>query len=76
METLLREFGPRIWRGEGPVVNFFNHILAWPIERAVVAHGETVAENGGAFVSRAFLWLEGGAATAKRRGDPSAPCAS
>jgi hypothetical protein len=32
-------------------------ILAWPIERVLIAHGEPVTANGAAFVSRAFAWL-------------------
>jgi Domain of unknown function (DUF4336) len=32
-------------------------ILAWPIEKAVMAHAEPVGENGHAFVKRAFSWL-------------------
>jgi hypothetical protein len=52
---------PREWRA-----SFFNRraardalekILAWPIERVLIAHGEPVTENGAAFVRRAFAWL-------------------
>ncbi|HEV7691912.1 MAG TPA: DUF4336 domain-containing protein [Hyphomonadaceae bacterium] len=32
-------------------------ILAWPIEKAVMAHAEPVRENGHAFIERAFRWL-------------------
>ena len=32
-------------------------ILAWPIERVVVAHGDCVETDGAAFVRRAFAWL-------------------
>jgi Domain of unknown function (DUF4336) len=32
-------------------------ILAWPIERVLVAHGECATANGAAFVRRAFGWL-------------------
>ncbi|HUJ86094.1 MAG TPA: DUF4336 domain-containing protein [Burkholderiales bacterium] len=34
-------------------------ILEWPIERVLIAHGETVDSNGAAFVRRAFGWLLG-----------------
>lgn len=32
-------------------------ILAWPIERVVMAHGEVVSRDGQDFVRRAFSWL-------------------
>ena len=32
-------------------------ILAWPIERVVIAHGDPVAAGGAAFVREAFAWL-------------------
>jgi hypothetical protein len=32
-------------------------ILAWPIERVLIAHGEVVSANGAAFVRQAFGWL-------------------
>jgi hypothetical protein len=32
-------------------------ILAWPIERALIAHGDPAATDGGAFVRGAFAWL-------------------
>ncbi len=32
-------------------------ILAWPIERALIAHGESASADGAAFVRRAFAWL-------------------
>ncbi len=32
-------------------------ILAWPIERVLIAHGEPAAADGEAFVRRAFAWL-------------------
>ncbi len=32
-------------------------ILAWPIERVVIAHGDPVAAGGAAFVRKAFAWL-------------------
>lgn len=34
-------------------------ILAWPIERVVLAHGELASTDGAAFVRRAFAWLLG-----------------
>ena len=34
-------------------------ILAWPIERVLMAHGEPVYANGAAFVRDAFGWLLG-----------------
>jgi hypothetical protein len=37
----------------------FDCILAWPIERVLMAHGEPVMTNGGAFVRLAFAWLIG-----------------
>ena len=33
------------------------HVLAWPIERVLIAHGEPATEDGAAFVRRAFAWL-------------------
>jgi hypothetical protein len=32
-------------------------ILAWPVERVLIAHGELVSTNGAAFVRQAFGWL-------------------
>ena len=32
-------------------------ILAWPAEKVMMAHGTPVAENGRAFIGRAFRWL-------------------
>lgn len=32
-------------------------ILAWPVERVLMAHGSPVTENGHAFIARAFRWL-------------------
>ncbi len=52
---------PREWRA-----TFLNRraahaalerILAWPIERVLIAHGEPATTNGAAFVRRAFAWL-------------------
>ena len=34
-------------------------ILAWPIERVLIAHGEPASANGAAFVRNAFAWLLG-----------------
>ncbi len=54
---------PREWRA-----SFLNRraaraslerILAWPIERVVIAHGELVTTDGSAFVRKAFGWLLG-----------------
>lgn len=52
---------PREWRA-----SFLNRrkaraaltrILAWPIERVLIAHGDPVTTDGAAFVRRAFGWL-------------------
>jgi hypothetical protein len=32
-------------------------ILAWPVERVLIAHGEPQRRNGAAFLRRAFSWL-------------------
>ncbi len=54
---------PREWR-----VSFVNRraaraalerILAWPIERVLIAHGEPATSNGATFVRGAFAWLLG-----------------
>jgi Domain of unknown function (DUF4336) len=54
---------PREWRA-----TFLNRrlaraalqrILAWPIERVLIAHGEPVTANGAIFVRQAFAWLLG-----------------
>jgi hypothetical protein len=34
-------------------------VLAWPIERVVIAHGVLPTADGAAFVRRAFAWLLG-----------------
>lgn len=34
-------------------------IMAWPIERALIAHGDPVSTDGAAFVRGAFAWLVG-----------------
>jgi Domain of unknown function (DUF4336) len=43
-------------------------ILAWPIERVVIAHGDMVASAGGAFVRGALRWLDNIAAAAEANG--------
>lgn len=54
---------PREWRA-----SFINRraaraalerILAWPIERVLIAHGEPAVTNGRTFVRNAFTWLLG-----------------
>jgi len=54
---------PREWRA-----TFFNRraarasrhrVLAWPIERVLIAHGDPVGADGAAFVREAFGWLLG-----------------
>jgi hypothetical protein len=54
---------PREWRA-----TFFNRraaraslqrIVAWPIERVLIAHGVPVSASGKAFVREAFGWLRG-----------------
>jgi hypothetical protein len=32
-------------------------VLAWPVERVVMAHGEPIRSDGAAFLKRAFRWL-------------------
>lgn len=34
-----------------------NRVLDWPIERVLIAHGESVTTDGKAFVRQAFSWL-------------------
>jgi Domain of unknown function (DUF4336) len=34
-----------------------DRILAWPVERVLIAHGEPQRSDGAAFVRRAFSWL-------------------
>ncbi len=53
---------PREWRA-----SFFfkraearaslERILAWPIERVLIAHGDPVSSDGAAFVRKCFAWL-------------------
>jgi hypothetical protein len=54
---------PREWRlsflGRRAARASLERILAWPIERVVMAHGEPVTQDGRAFVRRAFRWLLG-----------------
>lgn len=54
---------PREWRA-----SFHNRhaaraalarILAWPIERVLIAHGDCATSDGAAFVRRGFAWLIG-----------------
>lgn len=54
---------PREWRA-----SFLNRraaraalqrILAWPIEKVLIAHGEPATTNGALFVRQAFAWLIG-----------------
>ncbi len=52
---------PRDWRASfinrGAARAALERILAWPIERVLIAHGEPASANGAAFVRRAFGWL-------------------
>ncbi|MEO8740232.1 MAG: DUF4336 domain-containing protein [Casimicrobiaceae bacterium] len=52
---------PREWRASflnrAAAYAALERILAWPIERVVIAHGEPVTAHGDAFVRRAFAWL-------------------
>lgn len=55
---------PREWRasfifGRRAARAALRRILAWPIKRVLIAHGEPVTENGAAFVLRSFSWLLG-----------------
>lgn len=36
-----------------------NRVLAWPIERVLIAHGDLPTQGNAAFVRRAFGWLLG-----------------
>lgn len=40
-----------------------DRILAWPIERVLIAHGDPASSNGAAFVRDGFSWLLGRRAT-------------
>lgn len=33
------------------------HVLAWPADKVLMAHGATVGKDGHAFIARAFRWL-------------------
>jgi hypothetical protein len=33
------------------------HVLSWPAEKVLMAHGTPVTEDGRAFIARAFRWL-------------------
>lgn len=54
---------PREWRwsfiGKRKARAALARILDWPIERALIAHGEPARTDGHAFVRRAFGWLQG-----------------
>lgn len=34
-----------------------DHIMRWPVEKVLMAHGTPITENGHAFLKRAFRWL-------------------
>jgi hypothetical protein len=52
---------PRDWRASfldrGAARAALNRVIAWPIERVLIAHGDLPTEDGAAFVRRAFAWL-------------------
>jgi hypothetical protein len=52
---------PREWRASfldrRAARDALDQILAWPIERVVIAHGDLPTAEGPAFVRRAFTWL-------------------
>lgn len=54
---------PREWRASfirrRAAKAALRRILAWPIERVVIAHGEPARTHGAAFVRGAFTWLLG-----------------
>ena len=54
---------PRDWRASfldrRAARTALDQILAWPIERVLIAHGDLPAADGTAFVRRAFTWLTG-----------------
>lgn len=54
---------PREWRmmfyNRGLARTAVTRILAWPIERVMIAHGDAALAEGSAFVRRAFGWLLG-----------------
>jgi Domain of unknown function (DUF4336) len=55
---------PREWRASfldrRAARNALGRILAWPIARVLIAHGEPATANGAGFVRRAFRWLRRG----------------
>jgi hypothetical protein len=59
---------PRDWRASflnrGAARAALGRVLAWPIERVLIAHGDLPSEDGAAFVRRAFAWLLGRHGTA------------
>jgi Domain of unknown function (DUF4336) len=54
---------PREWRASfirrGAARAALDRVLAWPIERVLIAHGEPATVNGAGFVRRGFAWLGG-----------------
>ncbi|WP_111430705.1 DUF4336 domain-containing protein [Rhodobacteraceae bacterium DSL-40] len=54
---------PREWRASfldrGAARQALERILAWPIERAIIAHGACPAGDAATFVGDAFSWLGG-----------------
>jgi hypothetical protein len=52
---------PRDWRASfldrGAARAALDRVLAWPIERVLIAHGDLPTEDGAVFVRRAFAWL-------------------
>jgi hypothetical protein len=54
---------PRDWRASflarGTARAALDRVLAWPIERVLIAHGDLPTQGGVAFVRRAFAWLLG-----------------
>ncbi len=54
---------PRDWRASflhrGAARAALDRILAWPIERVLIAHGDLPGKGDTAFVRRAFAWLLG-----------------
>jgi Domain of unknown function (DUF4336) len=50
-----------------------DRILAWPVERVVVAHGECAQTGGADFVRAAFAWLVGDDTSDEARQSPQLP---
>ena len=54
---------PRDWRASfldrGAARAALDRVLAWPIERVLIAHGDLPTQGDAAFVRRAFAWLLG-----------------